>query len=238
MLTTTVDNFPAHPGIQGPELMQKMRDHATLFGAEFLENYVESIDIGKKPFEVTVAGAKYLARTVIVATGASPIIPAISGVEHSRVALAQDVLLGRRNAGDHVLVVGGGPIGLETAEFLDHKGKDVTLIEMLGRVGAGMGPTVRWNLLHRMKERGLVKIFTSTKIEKIGEQDVTVTTHEKTETWQRFDIIVLAVGIKAQNQIADQISSKVKELHLIGDAAGPRKGVDAMREGALIGLSI
>jgi len=56
MLTTQVDNFPSQPGIMGPGLMQKMKDHATSFGAEFLPKNVESIDVSKSPFLLTVYG--------------------------------------------------------------------------------------------------------------------------------------------------------------------------------------
>lgn len=70
MLTTEVDNFPAHKGIQGPELMQKLRDHATSFGAEFVEKNVETVDFSGNPFKLTASGNNYLAKTVIISTGA------------------------------------------------------------------------------------------------------------------------------------------------------------------------
>ncbi len=70
MLTTIVDNYPGLPGIMGPDLIRKMRDHATLFGGEFLEKTAESVEVTKKPLEVTAAGVKYLAKSVIIATGA------------------------------------------------------------------------------------------------------------------------------------------------------------------------
>ena len=73
MITTAVDNFPALPGIQGPELMTKMKDHALKFGAEFIQSKVSSVDLSKKPFELAVDGQKYLARSVIIATGAATV---------------------------------------------------------------------------------------------------------------------------------------------------------------------
>lgn len=130
MLTTTVDNFPAHPGIQGPELMQKMRDHSTLFGAEFLENYVESIDIGKKPFEVTVAGTKYLARTVIVATGAdtkwldAPGVKEFIGRGVSSCAPCDAPFFRDKR----VAVVGGGDSAMEEAHTLSKYATQITII--------------------------------------------------------------------------------------------------------------
>jgi hypothetical protein len=83
-----------------------------------------------------------------------------------------------------------------------------------------------------------VKIFPSTKVEKIGRHDVVVTRQGKEETWQGFDSIVLAVGLRSRNEMLNEIRDKVGELYVIGDAAGPRKGVDAMREGAEVGRRI
>ena len=71
MLTTEVDNYPGFPqGIQGPELMQNMRKQAERFGVEFIEKNVEAVDFNKSPFKLTAGGQKYLAKTVIIATGA------------------------------------------------------------------------------------------------------------------------------------------------------------------------
>ena len=56
-------------------------------------------------------------------------------------------------------------------------------------------------------------------------------------TWEGFDTVVMAVGISSNNEIAHKINGKVKEVSVIGDAVDPRKGVDAMREGAEIGRS-
>jgi thioredoxin reductase (NADPH) len=71
MLTTKVDNYPGFPeGIDGPELMMNMRKQAERFGAEFRQINVTAVDFGKKPFELTAAGEQFLAKTVIIATGA------------------------------------------------------------------------------------------------------------------------------------------------------------------------
>src|SRR3990170_8527065 len=69
MLTTNVDNYPALPGVMGPELMGKMREHSVMFGAEFLQKNVEAVELTKKPFEVTAGGNKYLGNSVIISTG-------------------------------------------------------------------------------------------------------------------------------------------------------------------------
>ncbi len=71
MLTTTIENYPGFPeGVMGPELMGNMRKQAERFGAEFVEKNVDTVDFSKKPFELTVDGKVYLAKSVILATGA------------------------------------------------------------------------------------------------------------------------------------------------------------------------
>jgi 2,4-dienoyl-CoA reductase-like NADH-dependent reductase (Old Yellow Enzyme family)/thioredoxin reductase len=187
---------------------------------------------------VTASDVEHLTPdAVVVATGAVPFIPPIPGAEQKWVVTAHDVLRGFARIGNRVLVVGGGGVGLETAEFLQARGKEVTVIERLKRVGNDIGPTVRWNLLHRLKERS-IKVFTCTEVNEIGRRGIVVTRNGRKETWEGFDTIVLALGIRSRNEIAAQIKGKVKEVYVVGDAANPRRGVDAMREGAEVGRRI
>jgi len=174
---------------------------------------------------------------VVIATGGIPIIPSIPGVELGNVITAQEVLKGYGNIGSRVLIIGAGGLGLETTEFLEEKAKDVTVVEMLKKIGKGMGATVRWNLLCRIKGRS-IKIFPSTKVEEITQQGIVVTRAGQREIWEGFDTVVTAVGIRPNDEIAQVIRGKAKELYVIGDAADPRKGVDAIREGAEVGLRI
>lgn len=201
---------------------------------QILKNGVE-VTLGKKVTAADVDDQRPDA--VVVATGATPLLPYIRGVEQERVVTAHDVLRGHDRIGDRVLIVGGGGIGLETAEFLEDRGKEVTVVEMLKRVGKDMGATVRWNLLHRIKEGG-IKTFTSTEVDEIGNQGIEVKKNGSKETWEGFDTVVLAVGMRSRNKIVDEIKGKVEEVYVIGDAADPRKGVSAMREGAEVGRKI
>ena len=72
MLTTDVENFPGFPeGIMGPELMMRFREQAARFGAEFVTSDVDRVDLGGRPFRIGVGDTEYLARTVIISTGAT-----------------------------------------------------------------------------------------------------------------------------------------------------------------------
>jgi len=130
MLTTTVDNWPGTPGIQGPDLMQKLREHSLMFGAQFVGKNAEEIDVGKYPFEVTAAETKYLARSVIVATGADTKWLDASGIKEyigrgvsSCAPCDAPFFKGKR-----VAVVGGGDSAMEEALTLSKYTSEVTII--------------------------------------------------------------------------------------------------------------
>src|SRR5690349_7062074 len=72
MITTEVENYPGFEhGIQGPELMQIMREQALRFNTEIVEDLVTKVDLSKRPFKVWVGETLYESRVVIIATGAS-----------------------------------------------------------------------------------------------------------------------------------------------------------------------
>ncbi|MFC1907534.1 FAD-dependent oxidoreductase, partial [Chloroflexota bacterium] len=174
---------------------------------------------------------------VVVATGAVPLELSLPGINHHSVSNAWDVLQGDVETGKSVLVVGGGNVGLETAHFLAGKGSQVTVIEKLKQVGTDMGSTVRWLLLRTLKEYG-VTITRSTELKLITPDGVTVYRNGQEEVWSRFDNVVLAVGAQPLNELATALKDVTEELYIIGDAAAPRRAVDAIREGAETGCRI
>src|SRR3954467_2701954 len=72
MLTTLVENFPGYrDGIMGPELMGEMRAQAERFGAEIIQGHVASVDLVHRPFVIRTDDEELIAKTLIIATGAS-----------------------------------------------------------------------------------------------------------------------------------------------------------------------
>jgi thioredoxin reductase (NADPH) len=137
-LTTLVENFPGFPdGIMGPELVDNIRKQAARFGAEFLAGHVAKVDLsqkkdglGKKPIEVNLGRETLLARTLIIASGASarwlglPNEQALIGHGVSSCATCDGFFF----SGKEIVVIGGGDSAMEEALFLTRFATKVTLI--------------------------------------------------------------------------------------------------------------
>jgi len=130
-ITTEVENYPGFPdGIQGPELMQKMREQAARFGTEIVEATVGSVDFSKRPFTLHTDQGEYLAKTVIVSTGASARLLGIPsekqffGFGVSACATCDGFFF----KGKRVMVVGGGDTALEEANFLARFCTEVVIV--------------------------------------------------------------------------------------------------------------
>lgn len=205
MLTTTVDNYPALPGIQGPELMQKMRDHAIRFGAEFLEKNVESVDFTKKPVEVTAGGQKYLGNSVIIATGAETRWLGVPGEEKLR---------GRGVSScapcdapffkdKKVAVIGGGDSAMEEALVLTKYASSVTIIHRRDEFKASAAMKQK---IQKKEKEGKVKVMWNSEVEEfLGDQKLEKVkiknnkTNEVTEV--PFDGAFVAIGHTPSTEI-------------------------------------
>lgn len=175
---------------------------------------------------------------VIAATGAIPLVPRIPGVDRKSVVTANEVLSRNVRVGKEVVIIGGGLVGCETADFLGQEGKTVTIIEMLKDLGMFLDRIRGWNerlLLQRLSEKS-VKILIKTKAEEITEEGVKVRRNKKTEQIHA-DSVVLAVGARSNREIINRIEQKENVVE-IGDCIKPRKLHDAVREGFMVTRTI
>jgi NADH dehydrogenase FAD-containing subunit len=137
------------------------------------------------------------------------------------------------------LVVGGGVVGCETAEFLLDRGKgvtQVTVLEMLDRMANDMSPSYRPFFLARLKKTG-IKMITGATVEEITETGVRVSRVDGPE-WIQGNAVVLAGGSMANRQLVQELKGIVPEVHVAGDGLTPRMVKEAMEEGFLAGWKI
>ncbi len=129
--TTAVDNFPGFPeGIDGPDLMEKMKLQAERFGAQFVEGDVTKVDLQERPFKLWVGEELYRCLSLIIATGASPKLLGL-GNEESLYGKGVSVCAtcdGFFYRDREVVVVGGGDTAMEEAVFLTRFAKKVTVV--------------------------------------------------------------------------------------------------------------
>jgi thioredoxin reductase (NADPH) len=162
MTTTDVDNWPGGPhGLQGPALMESLREHAARLDTELVAEHVESADLRSRPFRLRTGAAEYTCDALIIATGASarylglPSEQAFRGRGVSACATCDGFFYRRQR----VAVVGGGNTAVEEALYLANLAGHVTLIhrrdrlraekmlqdKLMARTGPGGNVTVIWN---------------------------------------------------------------------------------------------
>jgi 2,4-dienoyl-CoA reductase-like NADH-dependent reductase (Old Yellow Enzyme family)/thioredoxin reductase len=173
---------------------------------------------------------------LIIATGSEPAIPNIPGVNAQNVMSARKAL-SSEEVGDNVLIIGGGLVGCETADYLASKGKHVTVVEMLKHTARDIGPAARFFLRKRLKEKR-VNLLTQTKVNAISDSSALVATPESERKIGPFDTFVLAIGAVPVNELAEQVKGLVSEVYLIGDADKPGKILAAVEKGAEIALNL
>jgi len=202
--------------------------------------------------------------TLILATGATSLVPSVPGINHSKVVLAWDVLAGTARVGKKVIIVGGNAVGLETALYLASHGtispevlhflmvnkaesldtleqllnqgdKEVCVVEMTKKVGQDIGNSTRWTVMAELKRLG-VKVIPGAKAVEVNDAGLRI--HKDTrEEVLSADSIVIATGSKSENALAS-LKNLVPEFHVVGDAKKPHNALEAIREGFLTGLAI
>ncbi len=173
---------------------------------------------------------------VIVATGSEPAIPDIPGVDIPNVLVAQELLARRmRFTGQRFVIVGGGMLGLETAEYLAVQGNGVTVLKRYETIGRNIEPLYRSYLLRELKKHG-VEIMTRVEVEAIQADGALVRDEAGEERVVPADQVVLARGATPSNELAHALQDLGPIV--IGDSVQPRKIVNAIAEGFLAAQSI
>lgn len=160
---------------------------------------------------------------VIAGAGAQPIvIPAFTGFKQWMTA--DDVLAGRAFPGRKIVVIGGGSVGCETADYLAPlvndlypRNREITLLEMAPGVMASESGPGRSLLVQRMMAKG-VQMICGAKVEKVDESSIWYTKDGQQHCIADADTLVLAMGYKADPALEEMLKAAGASYHLIGDA--------------------
>jgi thioredoxin reductase (NADPH) len=205
MSTTRVDNFPGFPdGIEGPDLMEKMKAQAIRFGAEFLPVDVGSIDVKKTPFEITAGDKKYFARSVIIATGAKTLWLDVPGIKDfigrgvSSCAPCDAPFFKDKK----VAVIGGGDSAMEEADVLTKYASEVTIIHRRSEFKASA--VMQEKVLKNPK----IKVLWNTEIVRVNGKDKVESLDLKNGSLSQSQIsnlpvdgLFVAIGHKPESEV-------------------------------------
>jgi thioredoxin reductase (NADPH) len=158
MTTTEVENWPGGAAdLQGPALMEEMRQHAERFNTEIVFDHINSVDFSKRPYSLTGDSGTYTCDALIIATGASamylglPSEEAFKGKGVSACATCDGFFYKQQK----VAVIGGGNTAVEEALYLANIASHVTLVHRRDELRA---EKILQDRLFRKQEEGVVTI--------------------------------------------------------------------------------
>lgn len=167
---------------------------------------------------------------VIFATGATPVMPPIKGIDQDWICGANDVLTAKKGYGRKVVVVGAGLVGCETACHCAQKAESVTMIEMLPEILMTTSHCKNNDqALRQLLEDCKVEAITSAKVLSFENGTVVYEKDGKKHSIEA-DTVAIAAGYKANTTLYDQLSDKV-DCALVGDAENPDNILSAVHHG-------
>ncbi|MFL0194300.1 FAD-dependent oxidoreductase [Clostridium sp. WILCCON 0269] len=176
---------------------------------------------------------------VIVATGANDIKINLPGIEKGKVATAVEILNGQKECGSHVLIVGGGLVGCETALHLTEQGKKVTIVEVRDNILDTGKPIPHMNriMLIDLLKKYNVKIITENSLLEVTDDGAVLIDKKFKKTNISADTIVIAAGFKSNKELYDRLKDKIVDLYVVGDAQDTGNIKDAIWSANEIGLN-
>jgi len=174
---------------------------------------------------------------VILATGALPLIPDISGMDAAQVVDARDVLLEKVTLSSPAVVLGAGFVGMETSDFLLDRGIQVTLLEMSETPPVSKMTAHGYWLNKRLKEGG-GRLILGARVVRIEPGAVLYAIHGREEKIDGVMLIINALGTRSETGLASVCESLNIPCIKAGDSVSPRRLFEAVHEGARAGLEM
>lgn len=180
---------------------------------------------------------------VIAGTGADPIVVnAFTAFKHC--VTADDILAGKAFAGRKVVVIGGGSVGCETADYLAPlvndlfpRNREIILLEMADGIMLQESGPGRSLLTQRMMKKG-IQIHCKAKVEKVEAEKIYYTENGEEHCISDADTLVLAMGYRPDSKLEETLKKANVSYHLIGDAKKVGNIKDAITEGYQIAREI
>ena len=178
---------------------------------------------------------------VIFANGAVPFTPRIPGADKMNVHGFTEVLEKKADLSGNVVIIGGGLVGLETAELIAEEYRDVTsvkVIEMLSEVGKELNTFLKNPVMGKMKRYG-IELISDCRCTEIAEGTIRVE-HAGAEETIPCDHVIIAAGSKPVNNAAMKMACDDLGIpyYTIGDAKAVRKALNATSEAAEIAVTL
>jgi thioredoxin reductase (NADPH) len=172
MTTTDVDNWPGDvEGLQGPALMERMKQHAARFNTQIVNDHVHTADLSSRPFRLSGDAASYTCDALIIATGATAKYLGLPSEEKHRGhgVSACATCDGFFFRGQRVAIVGGGNTAVEEAIYLAHIAEHVTLIHRRDKLRA---EKIMQDRLFKEVEAGKMSVIWNHTVEEVlGDAD-------------------------------------------------------------------
>ncbi len=207
--TTDVDNWPGDvEGLQGPELMTRMQNHAERFNTEIIFDHINKVDLNTKPFVLTGDSAEYTCDALIIATGASA---RYLGLDSEQKFMGKGVSAcatcdGFFYRNQDVAVVGGGNTAVEEALYLSNICKSVTLIHRRDKLRA---EKILQDKLFEKEKNGNIKIIWNESLQEILGDQSGVTGAKLQNQELKVTGVFIAIGHTPNTEIfKDQLDMK------------------------------
>ncbi len=173
---------------------------------------------------------------VVVATGALPLIPPISGVDSDKAVSSWSAFVNPDQLGNKVVVIGGGLVGCDVACFIAGQGRSVTIVEQLDNVALGTGSATRKFLTQKLKEKNITVILKAVAQE-INKDGVAFVENGQAKVLSA-DTVVLAVGARSNREFMDALGNAKVEVYAVGDCVAPRRIAQANAQGFEVGMRL
>lgn len=218
-----------------PPRKQEMT-RATAYLTHMVKKLGVALQMGREVGAQTILQQRF--DSVIVAVGASNALPPIPGHDMLHVLDAWKVLDQQQICSGDVVVIGGGLVGVETAEYLAENNCRVSVVEMLDGIAKEESNTVLPILLDNLKAHD-VQLYTNTKVEQIQATQVICKQQDGNELALACDYVVMATGAKINTFDASVLEQNNIDVHFIGDCNEKASNINnAIEQGYLIANQI